>query len=166
MTLLNCPPTLGIGKEILDSLTATGDAMRCPDDPPNYPIFHNNSEYCTMTVAYDAEMAKIVLHRMAPGCRRYRGEKTLNDKYGKVSGPVSAKHKKAARVPPIRAATRDKHIFTSLPQVGKLCAMAVSRALISINPAHGSAWELHRFTVNTSLDPAAAKSARRRPDWA
>jgi hypothetical protein len=100
------------------------------------------------------------------GSRRYRGVKTLNDKYGNVSGLASAKHKKAARVPPIRAATRDKHIFTSLPQVGELCAMAVSRALISINPAHGSARELHRFTANTSLDPAAAKSARRRPDWA
>ena len=64
MTVLNGPPTAGIGKEIVDALTATGDARRCPDDPPNYPIFHYNTEYCTMNVAYDAEMAKIVLHRM------------------------------------------------------------------------------------------------------
>ena len=64
MTVLNSPPTAGIGKEIVDALAATGDAKRCPDDPPNYPIFHYHSEYCTMNVAYDAEMAKIVLHRL------------------------------------------------------------------------------------------------------
>jgi hypothetical protein len=64
MTVLNSPPTAGIGKEIVDALMATGDAKRCPDDPPNYPIFHYRTEYCTMNIAYDAEMAKIVLHRM------------------------------------------------------------------------------------------------------
>lgn len=64
MTVLNSPATVGIGKEIIDTLAATGDARRCPDDPPNYPIFHYNTEYCTLNVAYDAEMAKIVLHRM------------------------------------------------------------------------------------------------------
>ncbi len=65
MTVLNCPPAGGIGKEIVDTLTAQGYARRCPDDPPNYPIFHYASEYCTMNVAYDAEMAKILLFKMA-----------------------------------------------------------------------------------------------------
>ncbi len=65
MTVLNCPPAGGIGKEIVDALTAEGHARRCPDDPPNYPIFHYASEYCTVNVAYDAEMAKILLFRMA-----------------------------------------------------------------------------------------------------
>jgi len=65
MTVLNCPPAGGIGKDILNALTAQGDARRCPDDPPNYPILHYASEYCTVNVAYDAEMAKILLHRMA-----------------------------------------------------------------------------------------------------
>ena len=64
MTVLEAQPTAGIGKEIVDALMTTGHARRCPDDPPNYPIFHTHSEYCTMNVAYDAEMAKILLHRM------------------------------------------------------------------------------------------------------
>jgi hypothetical protein len=65
MTVLNCPPAGGIGKEIVDRLTEQGYAKRCPDDPPNYPIFHYNSEYCALNVVYDAEMAKILLFKMA-----------------------------------------------------------------------------------------------------
>jgi 2-polyprenyl-6-methoxyphenol hydroxylase-like FAD-dependent oxidoreductase len=65
MTVLNCPPAGGIGKEIVDALTREGAARRCPDDPPNYPIFHYASEYCTMNVAYDPELAKIFLFRIA-----------------------------------------------------------------------------------------------------
>jgi len=65
MTVLNCPPAAGIGREIVDVLTREGYARRCPDDPPNYPIFHYASEYCTVNVAYDAEMAKMLLFRMA-----------------------------------------------------------------------------------------------------
>jgi hypothetical protein len=65
MTVLNCPPAGGIGKEIVDALAADGYAKRCPDDPPNYPIFHYAAEYSTMNVVYDAEMAKLLLFRMA-----------------------------------------------------------------------------------------------------
>jgi 2-polyprenyl-6-methoxyphenol hydroxylase-like FAD-dependent oxidoreductase len=65
MTVLNCPPAGGIGKEIVDALMAEGYARSCLDDPPNYPIFHYASEYSTVNVAYDAEMAKILLSRMA-----------------------------------------------------------------------------------------------------
>jgi glycine/D-amino acid oxidase-like deaminating enzyme len=65
MTVLNCPPAGGIGKEIVDALAADGYAKRCPDDPPNYPIFHYAAEYSTMNVVYDAEMAKILLFRIA-----------------------------------------------------------------------------------------------------
>ncbi len=64
MTVLNSPPAAGIGKEIVDKLMKQGYAKRCPDDPPNYPILHYNSEYCTMNVVYDAEMAKILLLTM------------------------------------------------------------------------------------------------------
>lgn len=64
MVVLNSPPTAGIGREIMAALEATGDARRCPNDPPNYPIFHYRSEYSTMNVVYDAEAAKLVLHRM------------------------------------------------------------------------------------------------------
>jgi len=65
MTVLNCPPAGGIGKEIVDTLTKQGHARRCPDDPPNYPVFHYASEYSTVNVVYDAEMAKLLLLRMA-----------------------------------------------------------------------------------------------------
>ena len=65
MTVLNCPPAGGVGKEIVDTLMTQGHARRCPDDPPNYPIFHYASEYSTVNVVYDAEMAKILLFRMA-----------------------------------------------------------------------------------------------------
>ncbi len=65
MTVLNCPPAGGIGKEIMDRLAHEGSAKQCPDDPPNYPILHYASEYCTMNVAYDPEIAKILLFQMA-----------------------------------------------------------------------------------------------------
>lgn len=65
MTVLNCPPVGGIGYEIVDSLTKKGGAGRCPNDPPNYPIFHYASEYSTMNVVYDAEIAKNILFDMA-----------------------------------------------------------------------------------------------------
>jgi len=65
MIVLNCPPSGGTGKEIVDELMKQGYAKRCPDDPPNYPILHYNSEYCTLNIVYDPEMAKIVLLKMA-----------------------------------------------------------------------------------------------------
>jgi len=65
MAVLTSPPVGGIGKEIVDALMEQGAARRCPDDPPNYPILHYLSEYCTMTVAYDPEVAKLLLFKMA-----------------------------------------------------------------------------------------------------
>jgi phytoene dehydrogenase-like protein len=64
MTVLTTPPVGGIGKEIVDALTAEGAARRLPDDPPNYPIFHYSSERCWFTIAYEAEVAKLLLFRM------------------------------------------------------------------------------------------------------
>ena len=65
MTVLTSPPVGGIGKEIVDALMAQGAARRCPDDPPNYPILHYSSERCTLTIAYEAEVAKLLLFKMA-----------------------------------------------------------------------------------------------------
>lgn len=65
MCVLNCAPAGGIGKEIIDALMKDGHARRCPDDPPNYPILHYSSERCTLSVAYDPEMAKLLLFKMA-----------------------------------------------------------------------------------------------------
>jgi hypothetical protein len=65
MTVLTTPSVGGLGKEIVDALTAQGAARRLPDDPPNYPIFHYSSERCWFTIAYEAEMAKLLLFRMA-----------------------------------------------------------------------------------------------------
>ena len=65
MTVLTTPSVGGIGKEIEESLMAQGAARRCPDDPPNYPILHYSSERCTLTIAYEAEAAKLLLFRMA-----------------------------------------------------------------------------------------------------
>jgi len=65
MTVLTTPSVGGLGKEIVDALMAQGAARRCPDDPPNYPILHYSSERCTLTIAYEAEMAKLLLFRMA-----------------------------------------------------------------------------------------------------
>jgi len=64
MTVLNSPPVGGIGKEIVDVLMKQGGAGRSPNDPPNYPIFHYASEYSTMNVVYDAEIAKTLLFDM------------------------------------------------------------------------------------------------------
>jgi 2-polyprenyl-6-methoxyphenol hydroxylase-like FAD-dependent oxidoreductase len=64
MTVLTTASVGGIGKEIEDALMAQGAARRCPDDPPNYPILHYSSERCTLTTAYDAEAAKLLLFRM------------------------------------------------------------------------------------------------------
>jgi glycine/D-amino acid oxidase-like deaminating enzyme len=65
MTVLTTPSVGGVGKEIVDALLAQGAARRCPDDPPNYPILHYSSERCTLTIAYEAEMGKLLLFRMA-----------------------------------------------------------------------------------------------------
>ncbi len=65
MTVLTTPSVGGIGKEIVDALMAQGAARQCPDDPPNYPIFHYRGERCALTIAYDAEMAKLLLFKMA-----------------------------------------------------------------------------------------------------
>jgi FAD dependent oxidoreductase len=65
MTVLTTPSVGGIGREIVDALMAQGAARRCPDDPPNYPILHYSSERCTLTIAYEAETAKLLLFRMA-----------------------------------------------------------------------------------------------------
>ncbi len=65
MTVLTTPSVGGLGKEIVDALLAQGAARRCPDDPPNYPILHYSSERCTLTIAYEAEMAKLLLFTMA-----------------------------------------------------------------------------------------------------
>jgi FAD dependent oxidoreductase len=64
MVVLTTPSVGGIGKEIVDALMAQGAARRCPDDPPNYPLLHYRSERCTLTIAYDAEMAKLLLFKM------------------------------------------------------------------------------------------------------
>jgi len=65
MVVLTTPSVGGIGKEIVDALMVQSAARRCPDDPPNYPILHYRGERCTLTIAYDAEMAKLLLFRMA-----------------------------------------------------------------------------------------------------
>ena len=65
MAVLNAPPIGGIGKEIFDKLIDLGHARMCPVDPPNYPIFHYASEYSANTLAFDPEMAKIVLFDIA-----------------------------------------------------------------------------------------------------
>jgi len=64
MVVLTTPSVGGIGKEIVDVLMAQGAARRCPDDPSNYPIFHYRGERCTLTIAYDAEAAKLLLFKM------------------------------------------------------------------------------------------------------
>ena len=65
MAVLATPAVGGIGKEIVDALMAQGHARRCPDDPPNYPVLHYSSERCALTVAYEPEMAKLLLFKMA-----------------------------------------------------------------------------------------------------
>jgi len=61
MTVLNCRPISGVGKELIDALMTAGNARMCPDDPPNYPVFHYASEYSTLNVLYDAEAAKLLV---------------------------------------------------------------------------------------------------------
>lgn len=65
MYVLNCPPIGGILKEIIDKLMEMECARYCPNDPPNYPIFHYQSESSVHTVLYDGEMGKWVLQQMA-----------------------------------------------------------------------------------------------------
>ena len=65
MTVLTTPSVGGLGKEVVDALAAQGAARRLPDDPPNYPIFHYSSERCWFTIAYEAEVAKLLLFRLA-----------------------------------------------------------------------------------------------------
>jgi hypothetical protein len=63
MSVANCWPWAGLGKEIFDRLKARGAAISHPDDPPNYPLFHFKS-YSWRNVSYDPEAAKLVLFEM------------------------------------------------------------------------------------------------------
>lgn len=63
MSVANCWPWAGLGREIFDRLKGKGAAISHPDDPPNYPIFHFGS-YSWRNVPYDPEMVKIVLFEM------------------------------------------------------------------------------------------------------
>ena len=63
MSVANCWPWAGLGKEIFGRLKAMGAAISHPDDPPNYPVFHFGS-YGWRNVPYDPEMVKIVLFEM------------------------------------------------------------------------------------------------------
>ncbi|HTU00493.1 MAG TPA: FAD-dependent oxidoreductase [Candidatus Sulfotelmatobacter sp.] len=85
MTVLTTPSVGGLGKEIVDTLMAQDAARRLPDDPPNYPVFHYSSERCTFTIAYEAEMAKLLLFRLA----REAGVRLLLHSFitGAVVGP-------------------------------------------------------------------------------
>jgi hypothetical protein len=85
MIVLNCSPVGGIGKEIVDALRAQGYARLCPDDPLNYPILHYNSERSTLTIAYDPEMAKLLLFKMA----REAGVRLLLHSF--ITGPIVEK---------------------------------------------------------------------------
>jgi hypothetical protein len=63
MSVANCWPWAGLGKEIFERLKARGAAISHPDDPPNYPLFHFKS-YSWRNVPYDPEAAKLVLFEM------------------------------------------------------------------------------------------------------
>jgi len=63
MCVSSARPWTGIGKEIFDRLFEEGAAKMHPDDPPNYPIFHQRS-HSVRTVPYDPEVAKNVLFEM------------------------------------------------------------------------------------------------------
>ena len=63
MSVANCWPWAGIGKEIFGRLKEMGAAISHPDDPPNYPVLHFGS-YSWRNCPYDPEMAKIVLFEM------------------------------------------------------------------------------------------------------
>ena len=43
MSVANCWPWAGLGKEIFGRLKERGAAISHPDDPPNYPLFHFGS---------------------------------------------------------------------------------------------------------------------------
>lgn len=68
MSVANCWPWAGLGKEIFARLKARGAAISHPDDPPNYPLFHFKS-YSWRNVAYDPEAAKLVLFEMLEEAR-------------------------------------------------------------------------------------------------
>jgi len=80
-----------------------------------------------------------------------RGEKIPNSNL--QEGEISVR-RKAARVPPIRAATRDRRIFMPLPQAERLCVTAVTWALISINPGQGAAWQPSRLRPAPLVAPS------------
>jgi hypothetical protein len=63
MVVSSARPWGGIGKEIFDRLFDMGAAIMHPDEPQNYPIFHQRA-HSAGTVPYDPEMAKIVLFQM------------------------------------------------------------------------------------------------------
>ncbi len=63
MSVANCWPWAGIGKEIFGRLKEMGAAISHPDDPPNYPILHFGG-YSWRNCPYDPEMAKIVLFEL------------------------------------------------------------------------------------------------------
>jgi hypothetical protein len=63
MSVANCWPWAGLGKEIFERLKARGAAISHPDDPPNYPLFHFGP-YSWRNVPYDPEAAKLLLFEM------------------------------------------------------------------------------------------------------
>ncbi len=63
MSVTNCWPWAGLGKEIFARLEARGAAVHHPDDPPNYQLFHFGS-YSWRNAPYDPEAAKLVLFEM------------------------------------------------------------------------------------------------------
>jgi hypothetical protein len=63
MSVANCWPWAGLGKEIFARLESRGAAIHHPDDPPNYPLFHFGG-YSWRNAAYDPEAAKLVLFEM------------------------------------------------------------------------------------------------------
>ena len=54
----------GLNNEIFTRLRDMGVAKFHPDDQPTYPLLHMRHRVC-LSVAYDPEMAKIVLFQMA-----------------------------------------------------------------------------------------------------
>lgn len=54
----------GLNQEIFRRLKDLGAAKFHPDDPPNYPLYHMRHRVC-LSVAYDPELAKLVLFQLA-----------------------------------------------------------------------------------------------------
>lgn len=54
----------GLNNEIFTRLKDLDAAKFHPDDPPNYPLYHMRHRVC-LSVAYDPEMAKLVLFHLA-----------------------------------------------------------------------------------------------------